>query len=262
MARLKSHERFPPGGGFTYYEPKTKWRPPNYASFDTVVRLLMQHRAANPFLLKGQPTDYESCSVAVDEYTAAVCKSHGWNDYIREADASVSFDYAPKPLAPLQKLVRVAAGAVTIVDFFATRADAVPKAASEARAAICAPCTQNTPGGLESFFTVPVANKIREGYAKLAELDLSTSRDADLNVCGLCLCPMKLKVHFPLEVLERHLSAEVIADLRTVNPPCWIVTELNEKENQRRTPAPATTAGFVDQREPQPPVLPDPGSGQ
>lgn len=256
MAMLKSRDRFPPGG-FKFYEPATKWRPPDFASFDTIVRLLIAHRTANRFVLKDKPTDYESVATEVDFYNASQCLSMGWKDFINAATPEAP---VPKSLPPLKRLARLAAGAVSIIDLIKKPEEAVPAHVSEARAGVCAKCHANQPGGLESFFTVPVSGAIQAALGQLRSLNLSTSLDDKLNVCEICLCPMKLKVHFPMETLLKHLPQDVLEDLRENVPSCWILTELDhdQNQNQRRAPGPGENA-FVHQAEkPAPPVLPGP----
>jgi len=229
MAMLKSRERFPPGG-FTFYEPATKWRPPDFASFSTVVQQLIYHRHANPFLLKDKATDYNTVANEVDQFTAAKCKAMGYTDWIYEVAEA---DPAPKTIAPLKRVQRLVAGAVTVAEFFKSKEDAVPRPVADARGAICAFCPKNLPGSFESFFTVPVSQALRSSLEKLKELDLSTPYDEKLNVCDVCLCPMKLKVHFPLDLLLKRMPSDVLEELKAVVPPCWIITEINATSNQR-----------------------------
>ena len=51
-------------------------------------------------------------------------------------------------------------------------------------------------------------------------MDLKTSKDAELNVCQACLCPLKLKVHTPMSLIQKRLKPEQRAEL---DPKCWIL---------------------------------------
>jgi hypothetical protein len=57
----------------------------------------------------------------------------------------------------------------------------------------------------------------------MSDRKLSTMVDAQLNVCVACLCPLKLKVHAPLEFIARHMDPETRAAL---DPQCWMLAEL------------------------------------
>jgi hypothetical protein len=74
----------------------------------------------------------------------------------------------------------------------------------------------------------------------LQDRKLSTPYDDRLNVCKVCLCPLKLKVHTPLKYISAHMNEAVLADLMKVgqpdkelerlgqkneDPKCWIVEE-------------------------------------
>jgi len=226
MSRLLSREKFPPLG-FAYFEPKTKWRPPDFASFATVVQMLIAHRVANPAILKGKATDYETVADEVDQYTALRLEAMGHTAYVTKGGGPQA---SPKSLSPLRRVQRLAAGAVAISDFFKAREDAVAPDLSAARGAVCAECPKNEPGGLESFFTVPASTAIRAALARLKSMNLATPHDEKLNVCAVCLCPMKLKVHFPIAIIRKRLAADVVAELREV-PDCWIPKELDLREN-------------------------------
>jgi hypothetical protein len=49
---------------------------------------------------------------------------------------------------------------------------------------------------------------------------LKTDLDHALNICQACLCPLKLKVHVPLDLIRKHLSPQAKSALDT---HCWIL---------------------------------------
>jgi hypothetical protein len=96
---------------------------------------------------------------------------------------------------------------------------------SQQRASVCAICPKNESGDLSRWFTVPAATLIKKQIERLHNLSLTTSFDAQLGVCGACLCPLKLKVHTPLSFILKFMSDEVKAALQKENPRCWILRE-------------------------------------
>jgi hypothetical protein len=219
MAKLKSRDRFPPGG-FSYLQPETQWRAPNGASFETVVAALIQHRIGNPYLVTthGWPTDLDSVRNQVDSYNAQICKQLGYTEYILEGppDAPV-----PKttPLPIHQKPGAAAAGGSTLVEWIASGAEAVPREVALKRAEICATCPKNGKGDFTRYFTIPVSEAIRHELNRKNEWKLQTPYDDQLKICEACLCPIPLKIHVPLKNIMPHMDTETISRL---DPRCWI----------------------------------------
>lgn len=60
---------------------------------------------------------------------------------------------------------------------------------------------------------------------RLQDRKISTSQDANLNICETCLCPLRLVVHVPLEIKLAHMDQATKSEL---HPSCWILAE--EKE--------------------------------
>lgn len=222
MAKLKSRDRFPPGG-FCYLQPETQWRAPNGASFETVVAALIQHRIGNPYLVTthGWPTDLDSVRNQVDSYNAQICKQLGYTEYILEGPPDAP---APKttPQPNLQKLGAVAGGAEALVEWLRSGAEAVPAELANKRAAICSACPQNGKGDFTRYFTIPVSEAIRHEINRRSEWKLSTPYDDQLNICEGCLCPLKLKVHVPLANILPHMDEETKGRLA---PQCWILKQ-------------------------------------
>jgi hypothetical protein len=233
MSRLKSRQKFIPNG-FRFYQPETKWYAPNGSSFQIIVNALVAHRTANPFLAKqhGWQTDPNAVADEVDEFNARICEQMGWMDYVQEASGGSP---PPKFLAPSpsdqSKLAAVAgrvkkiwSGVRTLNDWIDSGDPPVPAEQAEGRAAACAACLKNTPGDFTTWFTQPAADAIKRQQEKLADRKLATSKDELINVCSVCLCPLKLKVHTPLAYINAHLSDPVLRELEQV-PGCWMVEE-------------------------------------
>ena len=106
-----------------------------------------------------------------------------------------------------------------MVEWLRKGADAVEPEIATKRAAICATCINNGQGGLERYFTIAVSEAIRGELNRRNLMRLSTPYDDKLNVCEVCYCPLKLKVHLPLA----RVTNELAPDLKETLPPhCWI----------------------------------------
>ena len=236
MSRLKSRQKFIPNG-FVFYQPETKWRSPANASFEIVVQSLMAHRNAQPFLAKkhGWKLEHDEVADEVDAFNARICEQMGWMDYVQAPLGAAPPPKFPAPSpSDASKLAAVAghvkkiwAGVRTLTDWIDSGEPAVPTDQSSARAAVCAICPKNTPGDFTTWFTKPAAEAIRRQIQKVEHRNLSTPYDDKINVCEVCLCPLKLKVHTPLSHINAHLTEDVLHDLERA-PNCWIVSERNQ----------------------------------
>jgi hypothetical protein len=135
----------------------------------------------------------------------------------------------PKSQAPRREQASVAGGVKRMVTGAAILRDwlgaggtpVAPKLANQ-RAAVCATCPMNDKGDWTRFFTVPAAEQIKTQIELRNTLQMNTPFDAQLQVCSACLCPLKLKVHTPLEHIEAHLKP---VDREKLDKPCWILSE-------------------------------------
>lgn len=234
MARLRNRQHQIPGG-FRFYQPQTKWQPPNFASFDTIVQGLISHRNANPALRDKHrwATDQPTVEIEVDEFNARICEQAGWTDYISSAIGGAPPPFFPAPSQTDQSKLNAAVGAVkkiwagvrTLNDWLDSGELPVAPAQSTARAAVCAVCPKNVSGDFTTWFTRPASEAIRRQLEKAKDRQFKTDYDDKLNVCEVCYCPMKLKVHTPLSFINAHLSQPVLDELAAANPNCWIVAE-------------------------------------
>jgi hypothetical protein len=223
--------------GLKFLQAATNWRPrTQYPSFDSVVRGLIAHRLSRPDLVKSKnwATDYDTVANEVDAFNALICARHGWTSYI--SDGSEVAAPTPKPQALLQQeksAIAVAAGKAkkiwggirTLNDWIDSGAPPVPQVLAESRAATCTACPRNGKGDFTSWFTKPASDSITKQLEKLQQMKLGTKFDAQINICDICLCPLKLKVHTPASFIKAHMSAEVLHELRSM-PQCWIPKEV------------------------------------
>lgn len=231
MQQIFSRSQFPPGG-WEFYQPQTKWAAPTPKSstFDQTVVLIIKHRLANPALTVryGLATDVVTVGNELEAYTRA---------RLGMAPALVpgtGGPGVPKPKAPTSQpqmsghvqaavavVKKMAAGAALLLEWEESGMPAEPPEVSANRAAVCADCPKNEKGkSLTEYFTVPAADTIHKRFRRLLEMQLTTPHDERLNVCQACLCPLKLKVHTPMELIQKRLKPEQRAEL---DPRCWIL---------------------------------------
>lgn len=229
MPRLKDRNRQTPGG-HKFYDPVLKYRARPWASIDEIAMGLMRARQGNPALTQqhGWSTDIGVVTNEVDETIARHCKQMGWHDYIVEdppPGGVPNFQTpatGPQRLRLAGKLRNVVAGLELNVEWLGSGEAAVPIQHAEKRATICANCPENGKGGLLDYFTVPAAAAINKALEKRLKMKLSTSRDDELKTCKVCLCPLKLKVFSPIDLILKKMPEQVMFALPG---HCWILLE-------------------------------------
>lgn len=227
MPSLKNPQLSIPGG-FTFYVPQTKWQPTPFSSLDSITNQLIAHRKGRPDLVaqNGWSLDPAVVLQEVTQYQVAVCVRNNWNDYLLGGSESTAFFPPPTPPTLFQKARNVVAGKEAIVTWIEDGAPVVSQELANKRAGICTggddpskACPMNGKGGLERYFTVPVANAIRKQIERKKEMKLETPMDEMLGVCEACTCPLVLKPWMPLEYILKKLLPEQAAAL---SPQCWI----------------------------------------
>lgn len=223
-------------GGYRYLQGATGWQPRRFASFAVVVNGLISHRKANPALVAQHKwsTDQASVEQEVDAFNARLCVQHGWMDYVHDGGAANT--PSPKTQALLQseksviaaaagKAKKIWGGIRTLNEWIDSGTPPVPQDQANSRAAVCSVCTKNGKGGLEEWFTRPASEVIAKQFEKLRAMKFITKFDDKLQVCTACLCPLKMAVHTPLKYKMEHMSSEVMQELKSVQPECWVITE-------------------------------------
>lgn len=218
-------------GGMVFYLPQVKWQARQGSSFDVIVRDLTRVILANPVLAQKHnwPTDQKGIEDWVDLYNATVCQKMGWEKYITPDSGGSSLPKSQAPQHHLESLRRVAgavkqlvAGARSLGEWIESKEAAVPRATAEARAEVCAKCPRNSPGNFTQWFTVPAAELIKRHVEAAQDRSLETALDDQLGICDACKCPMRLKVHVPIDWIRKRMTPEVKAALDT---NCWIPKE-------------------------------------
>lgn len=219
-----SRSQIPPGG-WQFYQPQTRWSAPTpiASTFDQTVNLIIKHRLSNPAMIVRH-------NLATDAVTVGNELESFTRTRLGLGPASPP-KLPPPPAAPqlsgaVQQAVaavkKLAAGTALLMEWDESGLPPVASSVSESRAAVCAGgCPKNEKGkSLSEYFTVPASNMIRRRFERLEQLELKTSHDAELNVCQACLCPLRLKVHTPMELILKRLKPEQRAEL---DPRCWIL---------------------------------------
>jgi hypothetical protein len=233
MLRLKSRSQSPPGG-FLFKQSQTGWEnwkvdEPSKWDFKRLCQILQQHRQANPQYHLN--TDMTSIEAEVD-YANALRVSR-----LPNTESYVATDGAPPPktqapalrLHLLAAVKKVSAGARTILDFEESGEPPVSAEQALRRAKVCAgdnddnKCPCNETGDLTRFFTIPASETIKAQLGRAHEMNLTTPLDDRINICGACLCPLKLKVWFPLKFIYAHMDGET---LNALDSGCWILSEI------------------------------------
>lgn len=232
--RLKSRQHQIPNG-FKWLQPQTNWRPRPFESFDSIVRSLIRHRQGRPDLIAkhGWATDYDTVANEVEQFNVNLCLKHGWMNYVDGGEVGGGVPKTRPPSPANVENVAVAAGASvkiwsgikTLNEWIQSDEPPVAQELAESRAATCASCEHNAPGGFEDWFTRPAAGAIKKQIELLAHRKLKTSQDEKLHTCRLCLCPLRLKVFTPMQYIKAHMAEGLLQDLQKV-PHCWIPKEL------------------------------------
>jgi hypothetical protein len=233
--RLKSRQLQIPNG-FKFIQPETGWVAPRFASFNSIAKNLAAHRKSRPDLIAKHSwrTDMEGVEFDLEQFNIRLCLRHGWTDYLEGMEGGGG--PLPKSRPPTQSEVeqvsaaagrakKIWSGVKTLNDWIDSGDAPVPAKQAGDRAAVCVQCTMNTAGDFTSWFTKPAAGAIKSQIEKLQARKLSTPHDEKLNVCDVCLCPLKLKVHTPLSFIQANMSEAVLSELQKVEK-CWIVKEM------------------------------------
>lgn len=231
MVRIKDRNKQIPGG-LKFLQPETQWKPYPFSSFDTIVRQLITHRAGNPYLKQKNnwSVDYESVAAEVDAYNAKICQEMGWNDYIMDDAAPLPKGVTPHGRASVvgragAVVGKLAAGAATLAAWLGPGGKPVDPTLSQARADVCLNCPKNGQGGLLAYFTKKASNLVQKQMEERSNMKLATTVDEKLGVCTACECPIKLKVHTPLEYILARIPESATKEL---DPRCWILSEQNK----------------------------------
>ncbi len=239
--KLASHTR-PPPGGYIYVQKETSWdnrkaSPQSVWDIRKLATDLQIHRRANHARYPYLSLNYADILKEVDQTNAdRVSRIPNTEQYLTYTeDASVPKTQALPHQFFSQKLqgvvagvAKVSAGRVMLQDWEKEGFPRVPQETAETRAATCVDCPRNEKGDWTRWFTVPASHLVKRQIEHLTEAKLATSLDDKIQVCGICLCPLRVKVHAPMEFIKRYTSPEIRGELSqvrtTTGKQCWVIT--------------------------------------
>lgn len=225
MNRVKNRN-MAPVNGWQYHQPQTGWdlaknAPGAVWDFGGARDAIIAHRKANPRF--GLSTDLKTVEDQLDETNALRMLSIPGADIYVQVDPSIPPKSAPQHQSGLQSVAgavrNVAAGASVLVSWINSGAEAVPQELANKRAEVCATCPMNDSGDWTRLFTVPAQNAIRFSLSQRKDWNLSTPLDDRLHVCSACQCPLRLKIHMPLDKILAGMPKQSYAALAEF---CWI----------------------------------------
>lgn len=109
-----------------------------------------------------------------------------------------------------------------LVDWLGNGATPVPITVAQARANVCLGCPENRPGHRWLKLSADVVRAIAEQMQTKDAMKMRVAGEEKLHACGICLCPLPLKVHVPLPTILAHTDADTLAAFPN---HCWITTE-------------------------------------
>jgi hypothetical protein len=221
-----SRSQFPPGG-WEFFNPSTGWSAPTPkgSTFDQTVNLIIKHRLANPAATVKHrlSTDIATVGNELENYTRARIGLPAMGSELPKMTPPATLpSMSGAVLGAVAAVKKMAAGVGFLLEWEESGLPPVGEDVSEKRAGICVDCPKNEQGkSLTEIFTVPAAAMIQRKYERLEQMQLKTSHDVNLKVCQACLCPLRLKVHAPMELILKRLKPEQRAELDT---RCWILS--------------------------------------
>lgn len=221
MVRLKSRYQCPVGG-FQFVDAPISDQPIQTWDFNEMVRIVQARRQQNPRF--NLPTDQRAIEAEVDLQNAMRMLSiSGAQSYITDVGPPPPNFTLPPSRSWRNAVGAVKQGSATLLDWLGDGGVPVPKEQSAKRALVCTACPLNGKGDWLSIFTKPVQELIQAQLSVKHDLNISTPYDEQLGVCNACACPLKLKVHTPIQHIGKHLSSDVKNKL---DKGCWILPEL------------------------------------
>jgi len=214
-----SRSQFPPGG-FEFYQAQTGWHAPTPkgSTFDQTVQLIIKHRLANGAITARHKlrTDVSGVADELENYTRARLGMA-----LMGADSPKT--QPPQALPPAVRgavaaAARLAEGVALLIDWLPTGQTVAPDLSAR-RGGVCAVCPKNVDKAFASFFTEPVSERLRKMVEARKDLKLETPHDEKLGICDVCLCPMKLKVHVPLQDIVTKTKPATLSEFPE---HCWL----------------------------------------
>ena len=119
----------------------------------------------------------------------------------------------------MSEILKVIKGAKSPLSWLLSGRGPVDRTLATARAQVCTTCPMNGKGPLTDWFSIPAAELIRMAIEARHDYKMETPHDAALGVCEACYCPMKTKVHEPIDLIVSEMPQ---ADKEALWKSCWI----------------------------------------
>lgn len=223
MVKLRSRLNAPVNGWW-FTDPAIDSKAFSAHDFNSLVMEVINRRKNNPrFNLS---TDIATVQNEVDTQNALRMLSiRGADSYVTQTGGGPDPNLQARRSggrAVAGSISNVAAGAATLADWLGEGGKPVSPQQSSLRASICAVCPQNGKGDWTKYFTEPAAAYIRRQLALKNQYNYTTPSDEQLGVCEACTCPLKLKVHTPINHIAKNMDEETRAKL---DATCWVLQE-------------------------------------
>lgn len=225
---LKSTTSFPPGG-FTYQQPESKLKFSQLIPLPDQAKLVAAHRKANGF---PRSTTAEAAQ-DIEEWTCLRLNNDPeWcitDTQKKTAGLPLVRRLGQAAQAAGESVSKALAGARILYEWFGEGGVPVEHALAQSRANCCVACPKNSADkGLLSTLSATAHRHLEHR----SEMKMSVAGEERLGVCLVCHCPMKLKIHTPIDLIAEHTTKETMRELDNIPTPCWVRDEVrNLKPN-------------------------------
>ena len=219
---LKSIATFPPGG-FTYTQPESKLKFSQLIPLPDQAKLLAAHRKAN-----GYPgASISECARDIEEWTCLRLNNDPeWcisDTQKKTGSLPLGKRLEQGARAVAESVSKAVAGARILYEWFGEGGVPVEQSLAQKRADCCISCPKNDPNRSHLSSLSEAAHKQLEHRA---ELKMAVTGEDKLGVCLVCHCPMKLKVHTPIDLIGKYTDNATMEKLDKIPTPCWVRDEI------------------------------------
>ena len=210
-----------PPHGWIFKQPQMGWDMPNPVSqtISSATKEIIKMRLKNPALTAKHnlATNFEVVQDELIKYTAmrtgtALAPPTSFTNPLR------SLPQAVEGLAAAVK--KTAQGGALLLEWEESGQPPVDPDTASRRASFCVECPKNGKGDMTRWYTIPVSEMLRKRMARVHAMKLTTPYDDQLGVCEGCLCPLKLKVWTPMDLIQKRLKPEQRKELWE---KCWVL---------------------------------------
>ena len=191
---------------------------PMASTFDATVNQIIKHRLDNGAITARHKlaTDPVSVGNELEDYTR---QRLGVQPRILASPKQAVPRTLPQAVwDQVAAVAKMADGVGLLMDFIPYGTPVSPELAAK-RGEVCDTCPRNSQQAFGAFFTQPASERLQKMVEARTDLKLETPFDANLGVCEVCLCPMKLKVHVPLDTILEKTKPSTMAEFPS---HCWI----------------------------------------